>query len=68
MNKQNSILIPFLAISVVLMLGYTGFGWENSLISTDVFRPQQNDLKGDAWAIFQNYNGWWDSVESLFYK
>ena len=55
MTKQNGILIPLLAISVVFLLGYKGFGWENSLISTNLLHPQQNNLEHDAWTTFQNY-------------
>jgi len=30
MKKQLDILIPLLAVSVVVFLGYKGFGWENN--------------------------------------
>ena len=60
MTKQNGILIPLLAISVVFLLGYQGFGWENIFkntepIDTTIPLAVSDPLKAEAWTIFQNY-------------
>jgi len=68
MSKQSGILISLLAISVVFLLGYRGFGWENSFkgdkevtsITTtlgisDLPRHEQGELEREAWQVFQNY-------------
>ena len=60
MNKQVGILVPLLAISVVFLLGYKGFGWENSSQDTEIanilttFSFTDSD-KSEAWTIFQDY-------------
>jgi len=56
MKKQLGVLIPLLAVSVVVFLGYKGFGWENSFQT--VFGsslPWQEESKREAWTTFQNY-------------
>lgn len=60
MDKQKSILIPLLAISVVFLLGYKGFGWENSLKDTEIANiittlSTTNSDQREAWTTFQNY-------------
>ena len=60
MNKQAGVLIPLLAISVVFLLGYKGFGWENSLKGTEIANilttfSTTNSDKREALTIFQNY-------------
>ena len=60
MNKQAGVLIPLLAISVVFLLGYKGFGWENSLKGTEIANilttfSTTNSDKREAWTTFQNY-------------
>jgi len=47
MKRQNNILIPLLAISVVFLLGYNGFGWEKSL--------KDRGVAIEAWQVFENY-------------
>ncbi|MEK9171753.1 MAG: hypothetical protein AAB782_00755 [Patescibacteria group bacterium] len=60
MRKQNSILIPLLAIGVVFLLGYKGFGWENSLKDTEIaniittLSTTDRDMR-EAWTTFENY-------------
>ena len=60
MGKQSGILIPLLAISVVLLFGYKGFGWENNFKNReiiDIIAPLRisDSVKDEAWATFQNY-------------
>ena len=57
MKKQLGVLIPLLAISVVVLLGYKGFGWEkNSFQATfDLLLPWQEESKRGAWTTFENY-------------
>ena len=70
MDKQNRILIPFLALSTVFLLGYEGFGWkynfqdreitrtestEVSFTVPDLSRPLPNGPKRGAWTTFENY-------------
>ena len=57
MKKQLGVLIPLLAVSVVVLLGYKGFGWEkNSFQATfDLLLPWQEESKREAWTTFENY-------------
>ena len=55
-----SLLIPLIAISVVFLLGYRGFGWEKDFKNKEViglmnffFIPDPLNLK--AWQVFENY-------------
>lgn len=56
----SAILIPLLAISIVFLLGYRGFGWENSLKNTEIANiittlSATNSDQREAWTTFQNY-------------
>jgi len=56
MKKQLGVLIPLLAVSVVVFLGYKGFGWENSFKAvSNLPLPWQEGSKREAWMTFQNY-------------
>ena len=67
MSKQSGLLVPLLAIGVVFLLGYRGFGWENSFKDkgiagimaafpvTDSPRHEQGELQHEAWQVFQSY-------------
>jgi len=60
MNKQKDIFIPLLAFGIVFLLGYKGFGWDNSLknaevISTIVTLSATDSPKREAWTTFENY-------------
>lgn len=47
MKKQNSVLVPLLAVGVVFLLGYNGFGWEKAL--------KDRGVAIEAWQVFRNY-------------
>ncbi len=61
MRKQNVVLIPLLAISVILTLGYKGFGWENTLRGSEVasilnqFNIYHSPEENQTWRVFQDY-------------
>ena len=60
MNRQNGILIILLAIGVVLVLGYRGFGWENNFKDKEIVRVIDSFVttetpSSEAWRVFENY-------------
>ena len=55
-----TLLIPLIAISVVFLLGYKGFGWEKDFKNKEIvglvnFFSVPNPLKSEAWQVFENY-------------
>ena len=61
MKKQNSILIPLLAIGVVCVVGYQGFNWDDSFVAKE-FKSISNPsptaplpVTLEAWQVFENY-------------
>jgi len=64
MGKETPVLIPLLAITIVFLLGYGGFGWKNDLENKEVasiieffttYSTVSDPLKSEAWQIFENY-------------
>lgn len=61
MDRRNGILIPLLAIGVVLLLGYKGFGWENNNLETkflflgNLVSESPSNASNEAWTTLQNY-------------
>ena len=60
MGKQIGVLIPLLAISVVFLLGYRGFGWDSSIKNREIlgmvsFFTIPDALSREAWTTFENY-------------
>ncbi|MEX2013604.1 MAG: hypothetical protein WD897_01670 [Parcubacteria group bacterium] len=60
MNRQNSLLIILLAVSVVGILGYRGFGWENNFKDKEIVRVIDSFVtpetpSSEAWQVFESY-------------
>lgn len=60
MSKKNTVLISLLAVSVVFLLGYRGFGWENNLKDEGIIKvidalALPNSSRSEAWQVFEHY-------------
>jgi len=60
MGKETPVLIPLLAIGVVLLLGYEGFGWkkdfnDDKIASILEYFDVGDPVKKEAWRLFENY-------------